>query len=62
MPDEKYFEEFVDQYIARATYINNHPERENPLYRSTLFKRRETYSLRKKSSQNKRRRRYDANH
>jgi hypothetical protein len=44
MPDERYFEEFVDQYIARATYINNHPERENPLYMYTLFRYKHMFS------------------
>ena len=44
MSDEKYFEEFVEQYIARAKYINTHPERDNPLYMYTLFRYKHMFS------------------
>ena len=29
MTYDKYLTEYHDQYIARSTYINNHPERHN---------------------------------
>ena len=45
MPEETYFDEFVAQYNARAKYINNHPEQDNPLYRTTLFRYKNIFCL-----------------
>ena len=36
MPFNKYMADYNNEYRARLKYINNHPERNNPLYIPTL--------------------------
>jgi hypothetical protein len=45
MTDDTYFDEFVAQYKARCKYINNHPERDNPLYRTILFEYKNIFCM-----------------